>query len=177
MARRKKPEREKDLVLIAEMYVKNNSVRTIADHINSIRDYDISFKTVANDIQAILREWQEKKDDMISNHVAIELEKSLVRERAIWEEWEKTQQIQQSKQTKKKGDKEGAKNIEVTEEEEIGVGYYKFMELMQKEADFRCKLLGSFAPKKIEGEFTGNLFFELMKTATSNNNKEPEEKE
>jgi hypothetical protein len=51
----------------------------IAEHINSIRNYKVSFQTVANDIQEILREGQEKKENMISSHFAIELEKSLIR--------------------------------------------------------------------------------------------------
>jgi hypothetical protein len=151
MARRSKPERQQDLVLIADMYVKNNSVRYIAEHINSIRNYKVSFQTVANDIQEILREWQEKKENMISSHVAIELEKSLIRERKLWEAWEKSESTQKKTQVKKKGkSKETPEEFEMNRSEEDGLGYYKFMELMQKEADFRCKLLGSFAPKEIE---------------------------
>ncbi len=147
MAQRKKGERQNDLVLIAELYVKNYSVRSIQEKVNAVegREVTVSFQTIHNDIKAILKEWQKKKEDLISNHVAIELEKSLVREKAIWDEWEKTKSEQTSKQTKKQGDKEGPNKIETKEETEEGVGYYKYMELMRKEADFRCKLLGSFA--------------------------------
>jgi hypothetical protein len=145
MARRKKAERQADLVLIAEMYVKNETVRTIAERLNKIRDYKISFQTVHNDIQSILEEWRNRKEDMVTSHVAIELEKSLVRERKIWEAWEKSESNLKSKRTKKKGNKSGTESMEIQEDEEEGIGYYKFMELMQKEADFRCKLLGSFA--------------------------------
>jgi len=151
MARRSKPERQQDLVLIAEMYVKNNSVRFIAEHINKVRGYRVSFQTVANDIQDILKEWSEKKEGMISNHVAIELEKSLIRERKLWEAWEKSESTQKKTHIKKKGkSKDNPDQIEMNRSEEDGLGYYKFMELMQREADFRCKLLGSFAPKEIE---------------------------
>lgn len=169
MAHRSKPERERDLVTIAELYCKNYSVRSIAENLNQRNSYKISFQAVYKDIQAILKEWQSKKETMISNHVAIELEKSLIRERKLWEAWEKSQDIQKSTQVKKKGKSsdKSPENIEMIKSEEEGIGYYKFMELMQKESDFRCKLLGSFAPTKVEGEFSGNLFFELMKEATS----------
>lgn len=169
MARRKKAERELDLVLIAEMYVKNNSVRFIAEHINSIRSYTVSFKTIANDIQEILREWSAKKESMISSHVAIELEKSLIRERKLWDAWEKSESVQKRTQVKKKGKANDSPDaIEMHKSEEDGTGNYKFIELMQKESDFRCKLLGSFAPTKVDADVTGNFFLQLMKEATSN---------
>lgn len=171
--RRTKPEREKDLVLITEMYTKNFSVRAIADEINRIRHYSISFQMVFKDIQCVLKEWQQKKEDMISNHVAIELEKSLIRERKLWEEWESSKEVRKTVKVKKKGKTaNGPENLEMESNEAFGIGYYKFIELMQKEADFRCKLLGSFAPTEVKGEFTGNLFFELMKQATESEDKQ-----
>ena len=167
MAKRTQAEREQDLLIITDMYCKNYSVRSIADKINNSRPYKVSYQTVFNDIQQILQEWKEKKENLISVHVAVELEKSLIREQKLWEAWEKSENVKKSTQVRKRGKtSDGPENIEIVKNEEDGIGNFKFMELMQKEADFRCKLLGSFAPTKVEGEFTGNLFFELMKQAS-----------
>lgn len=170
MSRRTKANREKDLVTIAELYCKNLSVREIAEILNKSNPYSITFRTVAYDIHEILSEWSEKKDALITNHVAIELHKSLNREKKLWDAWEKSELQKQSKQVKKKGEVKDSQSkpqsVEVVEDTEDGIGYYKFMELMQKEADFRCKLLGSYAPKEFKGDLTINPFFELMKEAS-----------
>ena len=140
MARRTKFQRQQDLVLITDLYVRNQTVRAIAEHINSIRNYSVSFKTIANDIKSVIINWTIQREEILSEHVSIEFQKSYERERILWEAWERS--------TKRKNKKRRILNGVVGVEfgVEFGVGDWRFMELMRREAEFRCRLLGSFAP-------------------------------
>ena len=169
---RTKRERESDLNIESELYLKGQSFRAIAEHMNTNFRRKLTHVTVFNDIKFVLSQWEESRNKFIDHHKTIELEKLNILERTYWEAWEKSTRDTVVSQTKKKGSPKSVDNVEKTEQDRFNMGDPRYLQGIERCIEARCKILGLNAPKEIKGEFSGNLFFELMKEASADEGKE-----
>ncbi len=164
---RTKVEREHDLQVESELYLKGQSFRAIAVYMNDQFKRKVNHVTVFNDIKLVIQQWEESRNAMIDHHKSIELEKLNILERTYWEAWEKSQTDTTISQTKKKGSPKSIDNIEKIENERYNTGDPRYLQGIERCIEQRCKILGLNAPKEIKGEISGNLFFDLMTKAST----------
>jgi len=162
---RSKGEREHDKQLIAELFTKGKSFREIAAEVNQLHGRNITHVTIFNDVKDLLNDWKKDRDKLIDYHKTIELEKINRLEKTYWEAWEKSIQGVKKSEVKKHGSPSSVDKIEKRDSEETGLGDPRYLDGVQWCIEQRCKILGINAPTK--HDFQGNLFLELMKTATS----------
>lgn len=174
--RRTQVQREADLVIISELYLKGKSTRAIAGHLG------LSQSQIMYDIKDILARWEEKAIRNIDALKNQELARINMLEREYWEGWERSQadKVVTSKATKRKAaelgdgrDDDGEPteivdpgSIEVTDTEQItgNVGNPAFLAGVQWCISERCKLLGIYAPTKSE-QITRNIDFDKLTVA------------
>ena len=89
--KRNETEIKRDRALITELYVKGWSFRKIAAHINSIREYSLSSQMIFYDMEQVRKEWRDRRDAAIDDHIAQELAKLDAVEYEAWEAWERSQ--------------------------------------------------------------------------------------
>jgi len=158
--KRRAEEREADLVLEAERYLAGDTHAKIAAYIGERRSYKLTPQTVRLDIQELHQRWVLAQ--LIDFNAA--MAKELVRidrlEGAYWEGWERS--IREFVETKTtnvedqfaegRGGKEGEayvrKKVEQTVRELVGES--KFLDGVGKCIEQRCKILGLYAPEKVE---------------------------
>jgi hypothetical protein len=162
---RTKGEREHDMLLISELFTKGKSFREIAFEVNQQHGRNITHVTVFNDVKHILEVWKKDREKLIDYHKTIELEKINRLEKTYWEAWEKSIQSVKKSEVKKHGSPQSVDKVEKRDFEETGQGDPRYLDGVQWCIEQRCKILGINAPTK--HDFQGNLFLELMKTATS----------
>ena len=169
---RTKVEREHDLQVEADLYLKGQSFRAISVYMNDQYGRKINHVTVFNDIKFVITEWEHSRNAMIDHQKSIEIEKLNILERTYWDAWVKSQTDVIVFQTKKKGSPKMVDNIEKIEAEKSNPGDPRYLQGIERCIEQRCKILGLNAPKEIKGEISGNLFFDLMTkaSATDENN-------
>jgi len=151
-------DREDDANYIAELFVKNLSVREITRQLNERnakagKGYAISFQQVHQDIKKILAEWKEERTEFVDDRINIELQKLDRIEKECWDGWE----LSKSGKMKTKIDG-GAKlpdgsitgGTVLERILETGYGDVRFLDRIQSCIERRVELLGVAAPKKIE---------------------------
>ena len=146
--KRTKAQREADLVLIQDWYVRGDSQRTIAERLGGLRAYRVSHQTICNDIEAILDRWRQATVQNVDELKAQELAKINTIEREAWRAWERS--IGKSERTlaeKRTGEKPGERSQIVRE---TLVGDPRFLEKVQWCINKRCEILGLNAPAKLE---------------------------
>jgi len=146
--KRTKAQREADLVLIQDWYVRGDSQRTIAERLGDLRAYRVSHQTICNDIEAILERWRQATVQNIDELKAQELAKINTIEREAWRAWERS--IGKSERTlaeKRTGDNFGERSQIIRE---TLIGDPRFLEKIQWCINKRCEILGLNAPAKLE---------------------------
>jgi len=146
--KRTKAQREADLVLIQDWYVRGDSQRTIAERLGDLRAYRVSHQTICNDIEAILERWRQATVQNIDELKAQELAKINTIEREAWRAWERS--IGKSERTlaeKRTGDIVGERSQIIRE---TLIGDPRFLEKIQWCINKRCEILGLNAPAKLE---------------------------
>jgi hypothetical protein len=88
--RRSKVDREADLVVVANLYLKGMTQQQIAQEIAANRPYEIKRSQIANDIQEIHRRWQESYLTTINALKVRELARIDRLEAEYWSAWEKS---------------------------------------------------------------------------------------
>src|SRR5690606_26388391 len=174
--RRDKHQREKDKQTIAEMYLKGYSCRAIAFHLcNSVNDDKyLSFKSVSNEINKLLKEWHDDRIEDIHKQKTIELEKLNKLERTYWMAWEKSIEDYEKKAKKVKGligtDKDGVplkpSEQELQSTNMISFGNPSYLAGIERCIDRRCKILGIDAPQKHDITSNGKGFLDYLKDSS-----------
>lgn len=149
-------QREADKAFCANLFVKGYTYRQIADKLNEANrenglEYTVTFKTVFNDINAVLAEWKKQQFSDISNYMQLELKKLDKIEVELWTAWEK------SKEPKRKTKIEGGNisngqvsgGILDSRQIEDKNGDPRYLDLLLKVQERRAKLLGYNAPLKV----------------------------
>lgn len=149
-------QREADKAFCANLFVKGYTYRQIADKLNEANrenglEYTVTFKTVFNDINAVLAEWKKQQFSDISNYMQLELKKLDKIEVELWTAWENSKGSKRKTEVKGGGINDGiATGGELAERSlETTNGDPRYLDLLLKVQERRAKLLGYNAPMKV----------------------------
>jgi len=148
--KRTKTERERDYLKETELYLKGKYQVEIAEEIG------ITQQQVGYDLRIIQKRWIKETILNLDQHRIKELGKIDQLEREAWDAWEKSKDESNVKITYAKGltqDKEGkltSSSLDKTNKVEDGNGNPKYLEIVLKCIERRCKMLGIDAPAKVE---------------------------
>ena len=149
-------QREADKAFCANLFVKGYTYRQIADKLNEANrenglEYTVTFKTVFNDINAVLVEWKKQQFSDISNYMQLELKKLDKIEVELWTAWENSKGSKRKTKIKGGGINDGiATGGELAERSlETTNGDPRYLDLLLKVQERRAKLLGYNAPMKV----------------------------
>lgn len=159
--------RQGRLVIVAELYKKGYSIAKIAEEVRARLNSTCSTRTVWNDINYLLKEWQETRVRDIDAAVQLELERIDDAVRELWEQWDKSKTDYTKTASKQKGNavrdnQTGATTIrtnqaERTETEVVRLGDPAYVAEIRQQLSERRKLLGLYAPEK--KDVSGNMSF------------------
>ncbi len=88
--KRSRDQRDQDLVVIAELYLKGKSQAEIAGNIGQIRDYTLSQQQISGDLRTIRKRWLESSIRDFDAQRAQELAKIDYLELTYWDSWEQS---------------------------------------------------------------------------------------
>ena len=149
-------QREADKAFCANLFVKGYTYRQIADKLNEANrenglEYTVTFKTVFNDINAVLAEWKKQQFTDISNYMQLELKKLDKIEVELWTAWENSKGSKRKTKIKNGTINNGiATGGELAERSlETTNGDPRYLDLLLKVQERRAKLLGYNAPMKV----------------------------
>lgn len=158
MAKRTKGERETDLIEIAELYLKGETMQSIATQISAQRHYSIGRSTIYNDLQVLHARWKESQLVDFDAAKAKELTRIDKLESEYWFAWSRslrqseeilTERIQDNLQNQGNAGvghvREKVKKREITT-----YGDPRYLQGVQWCIDKRCKIFGLDAPKQVE---------------------------
>lgn len=153
-------QRNEDLVLVAQMYIRGMTQKKIAAEVSSMRPYSISDSQVFKDIQTIQARWQAAYLLDFNAHKAKELAHIDELERAYWIEWEESRKPKETVQTEKTTDQSTSgtadKPHSTYSREKIKAikqkrdGNVAYLQGVQWCIEQRCKILGLNAPQRYE---------------------------
>lgn len=149
-------QREADKAFCANLFVKGYTYRQIADKLNEANrenglEYTVTFKTVFNDINAVLAEWKKQQFTDISNYMQLELKKLDKIEIELWTAWENSKGSKRKTKIKNGTINNGiATGGELAERSlETTNGDPRYLDLLLKVQERRAKLLGYNAPMRV----------------------------
>lgn len=151
--KRNKGERERDLPIIADMYVKGKSQRYIAAWLNENREYNLSRITIRNDINKVRDEWLQSAVVDYDEAKARELAKVDKIEDEAWQAWERSVGVSETETqmiSRSGGEETEGGQRKATIKRENKVGDPRFLSTVQWCITKRCEILGLDAPKKQE---------------------------
>lgn len=148
--RRKKDQRENDLLFITPLMLKGSGLRQMADALSAVRDYRIDTSMIFRDVKEIQSRWQEESIGMIDKAKAIELAKINNLERTYWEAWEeskrsKVKTVNKQRGTTAKDKAPGKADVMAFQSEKHtmeAVGDPRWLDGIQWCIQQRCKLFG-----------------------------------
>ncbi|MGL5914015.1 MAG: hypothetical protein ACRCZB_07600 [Bacteroidales bacterium] len=161
---RRRQIKQSRLEIIAEMYKRGNSMRKIqTEVVRRLGLRSCSIATIHSDIQTLLSEWRESRIQEIDLAVQLELERIDDTVCELWGQWEKSKQDYTQKVSKRKGapvkDKGGDGKLSTVAKEEQEqdikrLGNIDYIVEIRKQLTERRKLLGMYAPEKLEASLT-----------------------
>lgn len=177
---------EARLPIVAELYKHGYSYREIREEVMArlgLSSY--SSRTISKDIKRLLAEWREQRltdtDELMQKELAVI--DDIIKE--AWIAWNKSKTDKTQRSAKQKGvpgEEDSGTDVvtlqmEQATKELICYGDPRYLDVIDKQAKERRKLLGLYAPEK--KEFTGNFSFEklLMETGTEDEDDSIEDEE
>ena len=145
--KRTKTQRELDLTLIAELYLKGWYQKKIADHLGEIRPYTLTQQQISGDLKTIRRRWLESSIRDFDELKAQELAKIDHLEVTYWDEWDRSREDRERHETSKTTGqiaRDSAKTVRT-----IGLGDPRYLAGIQWCINKRCDILGLNAPQKL----------------------------
>lgn len=154
--KRTRPEKERDLVDIALLYVEGKSLVAIHKWLCENRPYQLSYAYVCADLGRIRKIWRERSIGFINERKATELAKLDHIEAQAWEAWhaskkDRLKKFGQRRQTPGGGD--GVPKVtheEVGQETEQRDGNPRFLETALACVSKRLEVLGLEAPRRLQ---------------------------
>jgi hypothetical protein len=139
--KRTKSQRERDLVITAEMYIAGKTQAAIAKKVG------VSRPQITKDLAEIQRYWRKTTTLLIDDHKAIQLAKLDRLEAECWDAWEASQQPSTVKEARdtKAGQYPGRSAMT---REVSSAGDPRFLEAIGRCIERRCKILGLDSPTK-----------------------------
>ena len=168
--RRRDQRKEARLEIVAQLYKRGYSVRTIRAEV--MRRLDLatySLSTVQNDIKTLLAEWRSFRLENMDEALQLELTRIDDTVRELWEQWEKSKEDYTSTERKRKGaparnngnNQEGGNtgnapaadgirtySVEEKTKNIVGLGDPAYISEIRQQLAERRKLLGLYAPEK-----------------------------
>lgn len=166
--KRTKAERERDIPVIADMYVRGKTQEYIASWLAENRTYKLSRVTILNDLKKIKREWLASAVIDYDEAKAKELAKIDKIEFESWEAWERSIGVSETQTISQQGRNEedrGERKAVVKRENKAGDP--RFLSTIQWCINKRCEILGLDAPKKQEWSGPDGKPLELEASITS----------
>lgn len=157
MARKKRNETELliDRVAIADMLIRNMSLRQIAQELNKRNEgrYELTFTQVYYDVKKMQAEWYQESQDLIEQGIVREIKKLDKIEAECWEAWEQSKKGSRSTVIAGGfiGDdgKEIAGNV-VNRKLDSNTGDVRYLMMIERCIVRRSELLGVMFPQKKE---------------------------
>lgn len=146
--KRTEMQREADLQIVSELYLKQWTQEKIAAYIAELRrplGYEVSQQQISLDIKAIQKRWQKSEVMNFNEAKQRELERIDVLEREYWEAWIKSQEPRKIASRKISND-----GTVETQSSEVRNGDPRYLAGIQWCIEQRCKILGVEAPKRTE---------------------------
>ena len=141
-------ERERDLAITAELYLKGYTQHEIKEKINENPEYNISQTTIVNDIKEIRKRWLDSQIRDFNLAKVQELAKIDQLERAYWEGWERSVQQQNTVEVEKHDDQvsgagaQTATRSRTKRTTKTRDGAVDFLQGVERCINLRCKILG-----------------------------------
>lgn len=144
-ARRSKVQRERDLKVEAELYLKGWFQWQIAEHISLNRDYNLTQGAIANDLRDLRQRWIDSALVALDERQAEELARINQLERQYWEAWENSLRSEETEldETADRGDRR--QHITKTSQ-----GEPRYLQGIQWCIARRIEMFGLDAPKKLD---------------------------
>lgn len=136
---------------IVELYIQGKYQSEIGEMLS------LSQPQISYDLKLIQKEWAKKTTFNLDEYKKKELARIDLIEREAWIEWDRSKKEIESRTTKAMGVKKDKKGklsssaIDNTNKTQGRIGDSKFLEVVLKCIERRCKLLGIDAPAKVEG--------------------------
>lgn len=153
------------MVIVADLYKRGWSIKRIAEEVRKRMNTTCSTRTIWNDIQDLIKEWQATRINDTDQRLQLELERIDDCVAELWEQWDKSKEDWVREYNKKIGvpvadgsDSNGgggAKEIQTvkrenTTENVVGLGNPAYMAEIRQQLMERRKLLGLYAATKTE---------------------------
>lgn len=154
------------MVIVADLYKRGWSIKRIAEEVRKRMNTTCSTRTIWNDIQDLIKEWQATRINDTDQRLQLELERIDDCVAELWEQWDKSKEDWVREYNKKIGvpvadgsDSDGggggAKEIQTvkrenTTENVVGLGNPAYMAEIRQQLIERRKLLGLYAATKTE---------------------------
>lgn len=143
--RRNPAERQRDLVIVSDLYLKGATQEEIARRVsqNYPEDQPITRQQVSYDIQKLLKRWQKEQLLNIDAALARELARINRVEHEAWAAWARSQQDAQTITVRTRPRRQGqGQTAETLQKSEGQTGDASFLRVVQWCIEQRCKLLG-----------------------------------
>jgi hypothetical protein len=154
------------MVIVADLYKRGWSIRKIADEVKARMGTTCSTKTIWNDINDLLKEWQAARIQDTDARLQLELERIDDCVAELWEQWDKSKEDWTREHNKRIGvpvaasDGNGGQDgqqVEIQtvkrehlEENVVGLGNPAYIAEIRQQLAERRKLLGLYAATKSE---------------------------
>lgn len=154
------------MVIVADLYKRGWSIRKIADEVKARMGTTCSTKTIWNDINDLLKEWQAARIQDTDARLQLELERIDDCVAELWEQWDKSKEDWTREHNKRIGvpvaasDGNGGQDGQQTEiqtvkrehmeETVVGLGNPAYIAEIRQQLAERRKLLGLYAATKSE---------------------------
>lgn len=153
------------MVIVADLYKRGWSIKRIAEEVRKRMNTTCSTRTIWNDIQDLIKEWQATRINDTDQRLQLELERIDDCVAELWEQWDKSKEDWVREYNKKIGvpvaegsdsnGSGGAKEIQTvkrenTTENVVGLGNPAYMAEIRQQLMERRKLLGLYAATKTE---------------------------
>lgn len=151
------------MVIVAELYKRGWNIRRIADEVKARMGTSCSTRTIWNDIQDLLKEWQANRIQDVDARLQLELERIDDCVAELWEQWDKSKEDWVKEYNKRvgvlvpeAGDGGGEQTTiqtvkrENTSQNVVGLGNPAYMSEIRQQLMERRKLLGLYAATKSE---------------------------
>lgn len=164
--RRRNHVKEGRMVIVADLYKRGWSIRRIADEVKARTNTTCSTRTIWNDIQDLLKEWQAARIQDTDARLQLELERIDDCVAELWEQWDKSKEDWTREHNKRIGvpvpvtTANGQPDGQQTEiqtvkrenltENMIGLGNPAYIAEIRQQLAERRKLLGLYAATKTE---------------------------
>jgi hypothetical protein len=151
-------QREQDLTVTAEMYLKGIPLTKISQWIAENRPYTITTQQLSKDIQKLHRRWIERQMIDFNAAKAKELERINILEQTYWDAWEESkkplviEEMEQVNDTTTSSKAEVAPTYSRTKKKgkrEERLGDVRCLEGIQWCINKRCQIFGFDAPQKL----------------------------